>query len=153
MQLELVNPFVEASYDIIKNFLPEGVSKSNIDLLNKDTILHGVSIRIRFKDKMRSAVVINMEEEVAFQIASQLSGEKIDNWDEYSQSIIQEFGNMLSGSAVTKLSAAEIDLDIAPPEFLSDANIAEQIKTENEAMNVTIDTIAGRLQVIVYIEE
>ena len=152
MQLEMVNPFVEASYDTIHEFIQEELKRSDITLLDKDSIVKGVAIRISFKNKKDSAVIVNMDEKVATEVVSKLMGEEISDWDEVAISALAEVGNLLSGRAVTKLEAEDVELDIDPPEVIFTKDSGE-FALSDESMNVILDTSLGQIQVIVYFSE
>lgn len=153
MDLELVNPFVEASHDTFSSFLAEGIKQSDIDLLDKDTILKGVAVKISFIHKEASAALVNMEEAVAKKLVEIMTEETIEEWDEIGVSALGEFGNLICGAAVTKLEESGIDLDIHPPEIIFTKNSTDEVKVEQEAMAVKLDTNLGKIQVIVYLEQ
>lgn len=153
MELELVNPFVEASYEVVKSFIPDGITKSDIDLLDKNTILKGVAVRIPFKGKDRSAVLINMENSVAEGLVALMTDESFVDWNDYTLSALGEFANLVCGSAVTKLDNSSLDLDIEPPSVVFTNSATAPVIIENEAMDVKIETQLGVIQVIVYLEQ
>lgn len=153
MLLDLVNPFAEASFDIVKGYIPEGINRSDIGLLDKDAILKGIAVRIPIKNLENSAVLLLMEDKVAKNLVTSLIGEEVKEWDDYTSSALGELGNMVSGLAVTKLESVGIDLDINPPELLFYDEGLTEIKLSQEAMEVTLDTNLGRIQVVVYVKE
>lgn len=152
MQLELVNPFVEASYDIVQEFLGEDIQQSDIMLMDKDSVIKGIAIRIAFKKYNDSYVLVNMEDLVAKGVVEKLMGEPPNNWDEMSISALGELGNMVSGRAVTKLESEEIDLDIDPPTVIF-TDKEGVLSLAGEAMNVILETSLGKIQVIVYLNK
>lgn len=146
MRLELVNPFVEASYDLVKGYWPDGLKKSDINLLDRSTPLDGINIVVGIQNSPGHRVIVNMNDATGLAIASRMMEEKLGGWDDISRSALGEFANMLCGISVTKLEKDGLHFDIDPPEISWTGN---PVVLDQESLHLDLETAAGRLRIIV----
>lgn len=146
MRLELVNPFVEASYDLVKGYWPDGLKKSDINLLDRSTRVDGISIVVGIANSPGHRVIVNMNDATGMAIASRMMEESVKEWDDISRSALGEFANMLCGLSVTKLEKDGLHFNIMPPSITW---AGEGVVLDQESLHLDLETAAGRLRVIV----
>lgn len=124
MNVEYINPFIEASQSVIMQttgFKPS-VGKPYI----KTTPYAGdnVAVLIGLTGKIRGNVTVIFNYDVACKIVSaMMGGMPINEIDEMSKSAIAELCNMILGNTAMIFSRNNINIDITPPTVLTGSNI------------------------------
>lgn len=128
MNVEYINPFIEASQTVLKQ---SGAIESRLGkVFIKESPYKGdnIAIIIGVTGKMRGQVIFSMTLNVATYIASQMmGGMPVETLDEMAKSAISELTNMILGNAATFLYNRGIAIDITPPSVLMGENL--QIST------------------------
>lgn len=148
MRLELVHPFVEASYELIRGYWPDGLHKSDISLLDRETPIEGLSIVVGIKDHPGDRIIVNMGDPTGLSIAGRLMEEKIAAWDDVSRSALGEFANMLCGLSVTKMEREGLLFDIEPPQIHWHQG-GKGMRLEQESLFLLLETAVGQIRIIV----
>lgn len=115
MNAEHINPFLVAATKILKDmvFIDSKVGKPHLTdcRFGSDSVI----IVIGVTGEMRGQVLIEMNINVACDIASKMCMMPVTQMDELSKSAIGELGNMIMGNAATIFSTKGIGIDITPP--------------------------------------
>lgn len=124
MNVEYINPFIEASTNIISkttNLMPR---LGKIYIKNAPYNSSNVMVLIGLTGKISGSAVINFGKEVACKIASaMMMGIPVTELDEISKSAIGELCNMILGNTATLFSRKGINIDITPPTILTGDNM------------------------------
>lgn len=152
MKVEYVNPFVQATVDVLQGIGDVSPKKGSLKMLNKPAPSYGVSSLIGVVGEVKGQVVYSLKEETAKKIASvMMMGMPVDDFDEIAKSAISELSNMITGNAVTQLVATGVNVDISPPSLITGNNVvisSSSLKT----LVVDIETIHGTIEISLALE-
>ena len=91
MEVAYINPFIEASSNVLTQFGIE-ITTGKIHLKTSPVLGGKVSIIIGVTGMLRGQVLFNLEKDVALKVASSMmGGVPVDDFDELSKSAISEF--------------------------------------------------------------
>ncbi|MDK2801200.1 MAG: chemotaxis protein CheX [Clostridiales bacterium] len=128
MNVEYINPFIEASQTVLKSVANMDITLGKSYIKNSPYPSDTLAIIIGLTGKLRGQVIFSMSKEVACSIASaMMMGMPVTELDEMSKSAIAEAANMILGNTATILYNRGIMIDITPPSLLMGDNI--QIST------------------------
>lgn len=124
MNVEYINPFIEASIGVIHQTTAIKPSVGNIYLKNTPYGSGNVAVLIGLTGKIQGNVVISLNEALACRITSaMMGGMPIEAFDEIVKSAIAELSNMILGNTATIFSTKNISIDISPPTVLTGENM------------------------------
>ncbi|MBI4976042.1 MAG: chemotaxis protein CheX [Spirochaetes bacterium] len=138
MRLEYINPFAEAAYEIMGTYLKDDIRISDVTLREGVTNISGVGIVIGITGNANGNVLLDMDETVACKIASAMTETEIFNVSPAAVNALKELANMVSASAVTKISKIGRDLNVTPPAVVQGKSVSYQ-SFQNESLLVKID--------------
>lgn len=119
MNVEYINPFIEASQTVLKQIANLDVKLGKIFIKSSPYDSDSVVIIIGITGKIRGQVIFTMSKDVAKEIASSMmSGMPVPELDEISKSAISELTNMILGNTATILFNRGIGVEITPPSLL-----------------------------------
>jgi len=124
LKVEYINPFIEASLEVINqttNFKP---TIGRIFAKNNSYSGDGVVILIGLTGKISGNVVLSLSKKLALTIASAMMfGMPVNELDEMSKSAIAELANMILGHTANIFFQNHMNIDITPPTVLTGENI------------------------------
>lgn len=130
MNVEHINPFIEASKTVMKTVANIDVSLGRVYLKTSPYSSETLVVVVGLMGELRGQVIFSMDNNVAFKIASaMMMGMSITKLDEMSKSAIAESTNMILGNAATLFYNRSINIQITPPSLMMGNNI--QISTPN----------------------
>ncbi len=122
MDLRYINPFVASAVNVIQETVGINAKKKQIYIAKGKESLGGVSIFLNINGDVEGQIIFDLPPGIATVIAKEMIGlnlEEVVEDDEQKdlfKSAITELGNMISGSAITKLEELEYDCNITPPQ-------------------------------------
>ena len=121
MNVEHINPFLEAGINIIKSVLGKDTKLGQLKLLKAPYKSHQVLIIIGMTgDKISGQVAISIDQQTAERIASTMMGGQYANtFDSMARSALSELFNMIMGNAASILYNKGLYIDITPPTLLT----------------------------------
>lgn len=141
MNIEYINPFIEASQVVLKQSAGIDAKLGKVYLRSSPYKGDSILIFVGLTGKMRGQVVFTMKKEVALHIAScMMCGMPVTELDEISKSAISEMTNMILGNTATILYNKGIGIEITPPSLLIGDNV--QI-TPNKMKTVCVPLLLG----------
>jgi len=139
MNVEYINPFIEASQTVLKQTANIDAKLGKVFLKTSPYKSDCVVIIVGLTGKMRGQAVFTMTRSIAIYIASaMMGGLPITELDEMAKSAISELSNMILGNAATILYKKGIGIEITPPTLLMGDNL--QIST-NKMRTICIPLI------------
>lgn len=153
MNVEYINPFIEASQTVLKQTANIDARLGTVTLKESPYVSDSVLIIVGLTGKIRGQAVFSMTKNVALTIASAMMfGMPVTELDEISKSAISELTNMILGNAATILYSKGIGIEITPPSFLMGDNVQispTKMKTicvpllfnENDQLEIDISVI------------
>lgn len=124
MDVECINPFIEASQTVLMQVANIDAKLGSISLKDSPYASDSIVIIVGLTGKMRGQALFSMTKKVAINIASSMmGGMPVTELDEISKSAISELTNMILGNAATILYSKGIGIEITPPSFLMGDNL------------------------------
>ena len=124
MNVEYINPFVEASQAVLQQVAGIEAKLGNIFLKSSPYASDSVAIIVGLTGKIRGQVIFTMSKKVAMSIASgMMGGMLVTELDEISKSAISELANMILGNTATLFYNRGKYIEITPPSFLMGDNM------------------------------
>lgn len=152
MKVEYINPFVTASFDILKAVGNYNPVKGKLVLKNKPVPSYGVSVIVGVIGEVKGQVIYSLSEETAKNIASaMMMGMPVDAFDEMAKSAISELSNMITGNASTALASQGLEIDISPPTLVTGNNVMITTGTV-QTIVVPVETEAGIFEINIALE-
>lgn len=124
MNVEYINPFIEASKKIIQEMA--GLHPTLGEIYVKKVPYKGdsVVVLIGLTGEIQGNVVIGLKKTLACKIASHMmGGMPVPELDEIAKSAIAELCNMILGNTANIFYEKEIAIDITPPTVLTGDNM------------------------------
>jgi len=124
LKVEYINPFIEASLQVINQTTNFNPTIGKIFVKNNSYSSDGVVILIGLTGKISGNVVLSLSKNLALSIASAMMyGMPVNELDEISKSAIAELANMILGHTASIFYQNSICIDITPPTVLTGENI------------------------------
>jgi len=116
MRIEYINPFVEATFEVLSEILKgENLKRGELFLKRSPTPNYGVSIIIGLTGPASGRVLLDMTSDTAKKIISSMSGDEIKDLSDIGKSALGELANMIIGGAITKLYKKGFTFALTPP--------------------------------------
>jgi chemotaxis protein CheX len=146
MNIEYINPFIEASQTVIKQITTFEAKLGKVYLKTAPYRSEDLIIMVGLTGKIRGQAIFSMKKSLGMKIASSMMmGMPVTEFDEMSKSAISEMANMIMGNAATILFNKGINIDITPPSLLMGENL--QI-TPNKMKTICVPLIVGDSDVV-----
>lgn len=156
MNVEYINPFIEASRSVLKDIIDYNVQLGKVYVRNSSFSADEILIIIGLTGKMRGQVMISMSKSTMLDIASKMMlkmiGQGVDEINELAISAISELSNMILGNASTILSKKGICIDISPPSMLIGKAMEISSKDKTICIPLTVNN-DGLIEINVSTEE
>lgn len=124
MNIEYINPFIEASQTVIKQIASLEAKLGKVYLKTAPYSSEDIIIMVGLTGKIRGQAIFSMTRDLGMKIASSMMmGMPVTEFDELSKSAISELANMIMGNAATILYNKGINIDITPPSLLMGENM------------------------------
>jgi chemotaxis protein CheX len=124
MDVEYINPFIEASQTVLKQIANIDASLGKVFLKTSPYASEDIVIIVGLTGKIRGQAIFTKKQTVAMYIASSMmGGMPVTALDEISKSAISELTNMILGNTATLLYNRGIGVEITPPSFLMGQNL------------------------------
>ena len=153
MRVEYINPFVEASFNVLKEVMNAEVKRGDLYLKSSTMSIKGVAALVGLAGDVEGRVLFDMDKTTALLVVSAMNGEEFNTMDEMAKATIQELANMITAQAVTKLHELGFKFDLTPPALFTGDNmeVSSNMGKEVEALIVPMNLIAGNKKGIIEI--
>ncbi len=141
MNVEYINPFIEASQSVLMMMTGKKPSLGQVYLRKSPFKGDNVAVIVGLTGRIRGQVIISLSKDSALSIASaMMGGMPVVEFDEISKSAIAELANMIMGNAATLLSSRGIGIEITPPSLLMGENlIISQLNMKTVCVPLELD--------------
>lgn len=124
MQAEHINPFITGFQTVSQEVAGIAFQTTHKALKQTPLSSKNVIVMLGVTGDLRGNVAININEEGAMKIASNMMGGlPVETFDDIAKSAVSELGNMIMGRVCTILSQQNLVIDITPPSLLTGENI------------------------------
>jgi chemotaxis protein CheX len=143
MRVEYINPFVEASFNVLKEVLNSDVKRGDLYLKSSSMQIQGVAALVGLAGDVEGRVLFDMTKETALSVASGMNGEEMKILDDMVKATITELANMITAQAVTKLHDLGFKFDLTPPALFTGENMEISNNLDVEALIVPMELGTG----------
>ena len=124
MNIEYINPFIEASQTVLKQIASLDARLGKVYLKTSPYHSEDIIIMVGLTGRIRGQAIFSMRMDFAKKIASSMMmGAPVNEFDEMAKSAISELANMIMGNAATLLYNRGMNIDITPPSLLTGENM------------------------------
>ncbi len=144
MRMELIQPFISAADAVFAESLQ---APTNIVDLSMDEDAYrrkGVAALIAIKGDIEGRVILDLSQEVAMKVASQLAGSEVEASEQVVKETVCEMANMVIGNSVTLLNDQGFHFKVFPPEIHMDETGLTG-SADTEALVICIETPCGEI--------
>jgi len=157
MRVEYINPFVESSFNVLKEVLGTELKRGDLYLKSSTMQIMGVAALVGLAGDVEGRVLFDMTKETALAVASGMNQEEMKVMDDMVKATITELANMITAQAVTKLHDLGFKFDLTPPALFTGDNMEVSNNLDVEALIVPM-TIGpggrdGKIEINVVIRE
>jgi chemotaxis protein CheX len=146
MRAEVINPFLQATSEVLESELGSPPARGTIGLQRSAYTSDEVTAVVAVTGGVAGMVLFAMSERTARGIVSKMMGQEFDEFDALAQSGIAEIGNVITGRAAVLLSEAGFPSDLAPPMLL--VGRGTLISTlDVQRLVIPIETEFGKIEV------
>lgn len=132
MKKEYLQPFLQASVSVSKQFFSLDVKESNISLEKALDLDKEIIIALGIKGNLSGIVLFGLSKEEAVKLASHVLANQgmpgYDQWDELSESVLKEFGNQVVGYVTQLYEKEGFVCDITTPSFIKPGQLVNYKK-------------------------
>jgi len=151
MNVEYIEPFVRAAYNVLELTIGSRPTKEQLSLRRNSFTTQQLTILAGVNGDVEGSAMYGMSQATAQKIAGAMIGTEVLEMDEMAISAVSELGNMITGNATTLLSQKGMSVDITPPSIIRGIDV--EVSTRTPALVVPIMTDAGRIEINVAIAE
>lgn len=151
MDVQHINPFLAAFYNVMPQIGFQDVKRGNVSLKGKELRTDGVLIIVGIVGDLEGNVVYYMTMDDAKKVSSKMMmGMPVEELNEMAQSALCELSNMLTANASTEFSNNDIKISISTPTLIYGKNITAKLSTDQViCVEVFVDDIPIELNVSV----
>ncbi|MDR1429167.1 MAG: chemotaxis protein CheX [Spirochaetaceae bacterium] len=153
MRVEYINPFVDAAFSVLKEYLGPDVHRGELYLKPTTVPVMGVAALVGLAGDVEGRILFDMSRKTAIDVAGAMNGETFTELDELAKATIQELANMITAQAVTKLHNLGFKFDLTPPALFTGDNM-EVSNAQVEALIVPMELGPhGKIEINVAVRE
>jgi len=145
--LDIINIFSRSTVSLLRDTCNIEVYNGNITIHEHFGYLKGITAFVEIIGDLKGKIVINMEEDTSFKLASALSDDDIDDIDDIHIATMKELVNMIAAGTINSLSLFHINLDITPPAIVISDNLFMLEKEGEPILSICYETSIGSIYV------
>jgi len=144
MRMELIQPFISAADAVFAESLQAPTNIVDLSMDENAYRRKGVAALIAIKGDIEGRVILDLSQEVAMKVASQLAGSEVEASEQVVKETVCELANMVIGNSVTLLNDQGFHFKVFPPEVhMDETGLAGSADTE--ALVICIETPCGEI--------
>ncbi|MGL4394784.1 MAG: chemotaxis protein CheX [Brevinema sp.] len=147
MLVNYINPFVEATFEVMSEILHSPVKRGQLHLKKVGQNMYDLSIIIGVTGGVAGRIIFGMEEATALKLSEKLNEDTFDKLDDLVCSTVSEISNMITGRAVTKLAKENLAFNFSAPTLIIGDKVSIVDTQGIEALVIPIDTGYGMLYI------
>lgn len=151
MNIEYVNSFTKATYDILKNYLNVESRKGPVARKDSMAPFKGVAVLVGITGPVTGKVVFDMALDTGFRLTTKFNDEFHSEVNDIFIATLKEFGNVCCGKALTSLGKEFDGLDLTTPTLILGEQMILAEERGTEIVMVTFVTDIGVVDVNVVI--
>ena len=114
MRAEVVNPIVQAAYDVLEEVLATDISRRKLEKHAEALPLHRISVLAGINGAVEGTVILSMPLEVVLSIAAVITAEEVAALDETAQAAVIGLMDTIMEEAVQQLQEGGVEAAAVP---------------------------------------
>ena len=152
MNVNLLNPFIQAAVEVLKAEVSTDVSRGEITLQKSSLTSDDITVLINLIGDVYGVVMYGMPMSTGLDMVSSIMGQQFTELNPLAQSGVAELGNVISGRATIRFAEAGYHSHISTPTILIGSEI--QISTlDFSRIAVPLQTKFGEFTVHLALKE
>jgi chemotaxis protein CheX len=140
MRLDYINPFVDATHDILEDMFEAPPHKGKLSLRGEPVTSKGIVVVIGLTGDVEGRVLFDMEPETAVKMACVMNNKSFNSVQPMVLDSIAELVNMIMGKALTILNDKGFNFRLTPPMvFTGNAVVQSTVHLETLVVPFTTD--------------
>jgi chemotaxis protein CheX len=152
MNVQFLNPFIEAAYLVLETDVGVKAKRGPIELERSAATANDITVLISMVGQVNGVVLYGLDEQTAINFVSKILDQPFEEFDALAQSGIGEMGNVITGQAGVRLADSGFEARISPPTMVLGKGVL--ISTlDFERLQVPLETELGVMQVHLALRE
>lgn len=151
MQVEYIEPFVLAAFEVIEKLTGDNPARGSLALRDRSFTTQQVTIVVGVTGPVQGQALYGMSVVTACKIAGSMTASDMQALSEMGVSAIAELGNMITAHATARLATAGIVCDITPPSVIRGMNV--EVCMAVPGLVVPVMTEFGKVEVNVSLRQ
>ncbi len=152
MNVQFLNPFIEAAFMVLESEVGISVKRGPLSLRRSAATADDITVLVSMVGQVNGVALYGLSESTAIAIVSRILDQPFDEFDSLAQSGIGELGNVITGQAGKRLAEAGFDSKISPPTMVMGKGTL--ISTlDFERLHVPLETEIGPIQIHLALRE
>ena len=152
MKAEYVNPFYQATNDVLNNMLEIKTERGDLNVVEDIVPGKEANVNIGVTGDLKGSVLYSFPKEMTLEVVRIMSGMELEKLDSFVTSALGEVANIISGNAVTHLKDQNFNCDIVPPQIILGQSESLSMATD-KALVLPIHTDIGDFDINISMSE
>ena len=152
MKAEYINPFFNATVDVFRIMLDLEVERGKLGVAEDLAPSKDASAVIGITGDLSGSILYSFPQDMVLEMVRIMSGMSLTKMDSFVGSALGEVANIISGNAMTNLSATQYFCDIVPPQVLIGKTASLSMATE-KALVLPVITSIGDFEITISLRE
>lgn len=152
MRANIVNPIVQAVFDVLEEVLGTDISRRRLSKHDKTLSLHRISVLVGISGAVEGYVLFSTPLDVALSIVAVIANEETSAMDDVAQAAIIGLTDTIMDEAVRELRDQDVEVSAAPAALFWGQGMQLSC-TEIEAAVIPLKMPMGTLELTVALRE
>lgn len=150
MNAEVVNKFLGATTTVLADYFNIGINPGGTPIaVPPSTAMEPVTVVLEMNGDLTGQFLLGCSQQVALDVTrAMMSNPDWPEFDDMCRSAMAELGNMIAGTASTRLSEIGMLVDLTPPLVVTGNNISVHFSVP-VILSVPVNTSVGELRVFI----
>lgn len=152
MKAAYIEPFIKAANDVFRLMMDITTERGELRISEELIPSKDASVIIGVTGDLYGSILYSFPKEMTLQMVEIMANMKMTEIDSFVISALGEVANIISGNAITHLSASSYRCDIVPPQVVIGQNTSLSMAT-NKALIIPFTTPIGDFDIYVTLRE
>jgi chemotaxis protein CheX len=144
MQMELIQPFINAADAVLAQGLQSPTSIGNLSMEEEAYRRKGVAALIAVSGDIEGRMIVDLDPATAVRVASRFAGAELPESDDLIRETVCELANQVVGNAVTALNDQGFHFRVHPPSMHTSEDCGKSSE-DTEALVICFETASGNV--------
>ena len=152
MKAEYINPFYLATKDVFKMMLDIDADKGDLQVLEGMIPNKEVNVLLGVTGDLKGTILFSFPKQMTLDMVKIMAGMEMEEVDGFVSSALGEVANIVSGNAITKLTAKDYICDIVPPQIFVGENKSFSMASQTSLL-LPLKTSIGDFEITIFLKE